>query len=263
MPYCSNCGSLIGEGNRFCNNCGTPIVGQAMPLLPTLDQQAIMRKESINELDRMIMFFGRKQKKYDEYDACSEMLAFLANPQARVKVNIIWGRPYKIWGIIIMLCSLPAALFFGFYFEEGSFTAFLTVLLIILVFGLLLLIVGIIKNRLYEKEQKFQKETLLRQNQDRIADLATELKTHYNAYGYCTVGSAYTNPKILSAIKNMICSGRADTIKEAINVMINNEQYSEAALLAILTAKSNACEVCAEKEAAFFSPKDFAHSIRI
>ena len=26
MAYCNNCGSLIPEGAKFCENCGTPVI---------------------------------------------------------------------------------------------------------------------------------------------------------------------------------------------------------------------------------------------
>ena len=28
MKYCSNCGSAVKEGARFCENCGVPLAGQ-------------------------------------------------------------------------------------------------------------------------------------------------------------------------------------------------------------------------------------------
>lgn len=272
MPYCSNCGSEIDEGNKYCNKCGSPIGGQIITINSPLGQQEITRRETLNELDRMIKFFGRKEKKYDEYDACSEMIAYLNDPKARVKVNMIWGRPFKIWGIILMSCSFPIALVFASEFGSPGNPVYQNAIpffIIFLIAGLILLIVGIIKNGIYESEQIKQKDLLLRQNQDRIVELSTELMKHYNAYGYCAVSSAYTNPKILSAIRDMVYSGRADTIKEAINVMIQDEHYSEMELQATLNAQSSAltAQYAASaargaKVAAFFSAANFVHSIR-
>ena len=58
----------------------------------------------------------------------------------------------------------------------------------------------------------------IEQYDQRCKQIASELKEYYQGYGPCVVGSEYSAPKILVELKSIIESGRADTIKEAINI---------------------------------------------
>ena len=276
MSFCSSCGSVINQGNKFCSKCGTPIGVQSASSNSTLGQQEQTRKESLNELNRMIQFFGQKQQQYDEYDACGERITYLSDPKTQVRIRASGGKPLKIIGIILMAGCLPLALIISSIFTvylESMFSSsneagaawtilFVLILFLALAGGLTLLIIGILKNSNYASEQRKQKAIQLQQTKERLATLADELTAHYRSYGYCAVSPEYTNPKILETIKEKVWSGRADTIKEAINIMLQDEHYSEMELQAALTAKSAASAARGAKAAAFFSAANFVHSIR-
>ena len=72
----------------------------------------------------------------------------------------------------------------------------------------------------------------------RINELAQELTQHFRAYGYCPVGPEYTNPSILQQIMSVIQSGRAETPKEAINVLLDDAHKSSMEFAAMLTARN-------------------------
>ncbi len=272
MPFCSSCGSVINEGNKFCSKCGAPTGVQTISNPTTMGQQEITRKESLNELDRMIKYFSQKQDKYDEYDACNERISFLSNPKTTVRVNVMGGKPLKIIGIIMMAGCLPVTIFI-FFFIANEFglnligtdigvVVFVVVLMLVLLAGGTLLVLGILKNSSYMSEQRKQKAIQLADTQKRLDELGNELIAYYQAYGYCAVSSSYTNPKILATIRDTVWSGRADTIKEAINVMIQDAHYSEMELQATLTANSAASAARGAKAAAFFSAANFVRSLR-
>lgn len=48
MPFCSNCGSPIGEYDRFCSKCGTPV--NAAPLLSSISDEKSKTLLSIGAL---------------------------------------------------------------------------------------------------------------------------------------------------------------------------------------------------------------------
>jgi hypothetical protein len=50
-----------------------------------------------------------------------------------------------------------------------------------------------------------------------------DLKQIYNRYGSCPVGYKYAMPDIVEEIENMIMDGRADSVKEAINLIISDK----------------------------------------
>ena len=55
----------------------------------------------------------------------------------------------------------------------------------------------------------------------RYASLSKELFDHYISYPNCPVGPEYINPQILSLLHSVLLSGRADTVKESINLVID------------------------------------------
>lgn len=53
------------------------------------------------------------------------------------------------------------------------------------------------------------------------------------------LGYEYTNPYILQSIRKVLCSGRADSIKEALNVLINDAGMDEMQLQLDLAARAS------------------------
>lgn len=79
----------------------------------------------------------------------------------------------------------------------------------------------------------------IRKNTSRLCEIEGELEEHYRAYGTCIVGYEYTNPYILQSIRKVLCSGRADSIKEALNVLINDARMDEMQLQLDLAARAS------------------------
>lgn len=275
MPYCSSCGAQFNSGESFCMKCGKPVDGKSVVSVishePSIAQQENNRKASLVEINRMITYFGQKQAQYDEYDDCSEKIAYYSDPRSRVQESGGTGKPFKIFGIIMTavggvntlwsFVGVAALLSSSYSDSAGSAILGLLFFAAILAGGIALLVTGIKKSNNYSQNSKNERARLLSYYEDRYDKLAEELNTHYMNYGYCAVAASYTNPKILTLIREPIYLGRADTIKEAINVMIQDSHNSEMELQASLAAQSAASAARGAKAAAFFSAASFINNV--
>lgn len=273
MPFCSNCGAKVEAGNRFCIGCGSPVEQTAVVPAPVyvpvsaIAQQGNLRQQSIIEINRMIQYFSKKQAQYDEYDDCCEKISYYSNPRSRVSVRGGRGTIFKVFGLIMtigggiycLFSLMVMAVYSKASRADPEAVAFMVIPWVVLAAGIAFLIVSGIKSRAYAGRVKAERERLLRYYEERCDALASELSTYFFNYGYCPVAASYTNPRILQLIRDPINLGRADTIKEAINVMIMDTHNSEMELQAKLAAQSAASAARGAKAAAFFSA---AHFIR-
>ncbi len=252
MPFCSKCGTKNDDGVNFCVSCGAPLQGAA-PQTPQMDPQmqammmqqmmmqqqqmggmqalAQQRQESLNEMDRMISYFGQKQNEYDEYDYLNDLIP----RQMYVK-----AKPMLVFGIISTVLSF-------ILFGAGGGAAGAGAVFLIIGLGL---IGGFIALNVVRKNK-------LNANLDRVAILANELAEHYAGYGMCLVGAEYSNPRILLAIRDAITAGRADTPKEAINVLLDDNHKSNMEALATQTAVNSAAAARGANTAAAFAAASF------
>ena len=275
MPFCSNCGAQVDAGSRFCMSCGSPVEQTPVAPAPTpapvyapvssIAHQGNIRQESIVEINRMIQYFSKKQAQYDEYDDCCEKISYYSNSRSRVPVSGGRGTIFKVFGLIMTIgggiYSLFSLLMISVYSSssrvEPEAVAVMVIPWIVLVGGIVLLVISGIKARAYVRRVNEERERLLRHYEDRYDALANELNTYFLNYGYCPVAASYSNPRILELIREPINLGRADTIKEAINVMIMDSHNSEMELQATLAAQSAASAARGAKAAAFFSAANF------
>ena len=293
MPFCSNCGSQIKEESKFCNVCGAPVDDQQFLSknsgLTSINQHEITRKDSLDEMNRLITYFGKKQSKYDEYDKCVEQIEYYSNPGTVVQVDEAGfqygggtGKGQKVGGawmlgaaVVFFLMTLVAG---GIRSNTG--VKLLIVSIALLAGGIVLLVVGNKKSdayndayNLYRKnrssKQKAEKERLLKHYKERYNQLGEDLSNYYENYGYCPVAASYTNPRILREIRKPIEMGRADTIKEAMNLLVqdahNAEMEAQAAATAqsaSMAAQSAANAARGAKVAAFFTAASFINDLR-
>jgi len=269
MPYCDICGSLIDVGSRFCSKCGNSVEGnsqiQNYDSVSAISQQGDIRKASIIEINKMISYFGQKQAQFDEYDECIEKIAYYSGPRPQIQVSVSPGTALKVPGIIMTILG-SLFLFFSleFLFSRAASlgVGLLVSGLILLPLGIFLLSIGNKKNHLFIQEYNEKKASFLKQYEDRRDALAEELNNHYMNYGYCPVAASYTNPQILTLIREPIDLGRADTIKEAINVMIQDSHNSEMELQAQMAAQAAASAARSSKATAFFTAGTFINTLR-
>ncbi len=245
--YCPGCGSEIKIGEKFCMHCGNPIdekrkiVAQKPTHVSSISQQRSSRIESANEVARMIEYFSPMQPQYDEYDQCSEIID---NCTRKLKIApVVIGIILCAWGYLPIIAVLSVFGISGiarFGLEEHLVFCLPALL------GTLVIVLRIIEviNRKKKLNQSIERQILL----------AKELTDYYNNYGeLCLVGAEFSNPRILELIGNTLRQGRADTIKEAINVLLDDAHKTRMELQAELTAQSARQAASGATAAAVFS----------
>lgn len=223
--FCSKCGSQIPDGAGFCSSCGNAVNAApavATPAAPAVDYQAMMqaqmmqaqqfqmqknavRQSEINALSAVYHYFNAKRSEFQQYDHVCEQL----NHYSRGAKGAL-----LVWGIIIM--AFGALMSMGALAGEIPFP----VPLFLFIFpGAAMLTGGIMLKKNNKRQCAYYQEEYLR--------LSAELNDYYAAYPQCPVGAEYANPEILELILGVLNSGRADTIKEAINVLIAEANQAE------------------------------------
>ena len=57
---------------------------------------------------------------------------------------------------------------------------------------------------------------------ERFKEVKLELVNNYNNYANCPIGFEYSNPEVIAIIKKTLISGRAESLKEAINIILDD-----------------------------------------
>lgn len=220
MLFCCHCGEQLQDNMRFCPTCGSRTDGMgesaavagAAQVIYTIQRTSDLRAQNLDEIDRMIGYFGQKQALYDEIEMLfAEIQKLKDEPDAPYDTStgnalycffyFVFRKAFLfimgVWLIIMGLSTLsqPDGASAGLFFA--------------VIGGLVLYLAIKLRNSRLNKIEQYDQ---------RCKQIASELKEYYQGYGPCVVGSEYSAPKILVELKSIIESGRADTIKEAINI---------------------------------------------
>jgi len=250
MAFCSNCGAELENNVRFCGSCGSSVTPATQPVGQVqspymagnntfLFQQAQARQESLNELSKMISYFGQKADSYEEYDNCHKRLAVLMRGTSSAPL---------VWGIILISMDLVNLL--GAIFESGHYRVFYIVFFLFFFIPSAGLIVTFIVKKVTHARN-------LSAERAKVTDIAYELTRHYTDYGLCLIGVEYTNPKILVRIADVIRSGRAVSPKEAVNTMLIDSRRSLMLLQSHLASQAARQDIRGNTAAAVFAAASF------
>lgn len=186
------------------------------------------REQSMEELRKMYTYFSKKKAAYDEFDRLDKLICEQSKPIK--KRGKTWGILLSIVGGVLLLASYSGTVMTGTP-----------------IMGLIFLGIGILLISSHSSKTKNRQKTL-QDATKRMEELAQELTIHYNKYGYCQLGLEYTFPHTIESIYETIRLGRADTIKDAVNLLINDERMSEMERLQRETAQA-AWKTCAATRA--------------
>lgn len=228
MAFCKDCGADL-NGARFCPNCGASANGGSA--IPTI---ADARLQCLTEMQHMHSYFEVKQKQYDDYETVTQKVERL-----QAKTNLGWLIAFI--GITLGYCLLAKSLS---YLGTG------------LILGAPFLIVYIL---LRANNKKKLGVALKKQEK-----LLKELKEHYAAYGPCSLGFKYSNPKILGLLHDIVDDGRATNTVDAINTFkddmhkyVMEQEAKETRLAAQRTADNAEIAARSARKAAGYASATF------
>ena len=214
--FCPNCGQQVADGAVFCTNCGTNLNGQ-MPVQQAqpdyVQQNYSVRENELGLLSEIWRYFSQLTAKYREYDATCKQVNYYA--QGASVALLVWGC------ILASICLLFAIIFSTDYYTQDAVPVFL---LLFLFPGSLMILGGILMQVNNRKK--------LSRYRAQYAQILQEIYSFYAAYSGCPVGLEYTNPDALAYLLKQMQSGRAYTIRDAINLTVSQKanqinQYTE------------------------------------
>lgn len=204
--FCPHCGSQVADGVAFCSNCGGNLNVASQPVQqPVYDYQAqkmAVRQSEINALANVMQHFEQKRSEFEEYDAVCTLVNYYS--RGAKGSLLVWGIIISVVGLLVCFADASAVV--------GGLVGFIIPGAAMIVGGILMKV----KNR---KNQEYYNAEYAR--------LSEELYNHYLAYPNCPVGPEYVSPDILELIMAVMQSGRADTIKESINLLLAEADQDE------------------------------------
>lgn len=237
--WCQNCGSQVQDDAAFCMNCGTAVGGIALVRQASnVAQRTSIRQDECAELDRMIEYFSVKKTDYEKYDRLCKQI----NPSRWRKPVplLVFGIILTAFGSLTLLLGISVAAM-----EEAAGVLYIIMGIAPLIGGISM-IVGFVR-RSASKSQEYK--DLLK----KFSQQSEILYQHYLGYGDCLVSVEYTNPENLKVIRQTLLSGRADTIKEAINILIEDTYRDNMHAVAIQAANAAKQAARGANAAAVFS----------
>lgn len=208
--FCPNCGQALADGANFCANCGNSLTTSQN--VPVMDVTSSMHQYQVNKnatrqselrvLDQLVSYFSQKEEQYNDYDLVTEAVNYYS--RGAKKGLIVWGAILAAFGFIFLLAR----------FDSEAASLATVGFFVFLLPGLAMIFGGVMMQ--IANKKNYQKAL------DAWQMLSEELSIHYMAYPNCPIGPEYSNPQILRALRSTLQSGRADTIKECLNLMVSD-----------------------------------------
>lgn len=227
--YCIKCGEALNFEAKFCSNCGESVVNALNNDRVTINNK---KEELLSTFDTVYNYFQPLRNKYKAY----ENLCFAISNTKPIGV-----KRYIILGFAIFGVTYVASMGLSQSFK----------------FGNLCVLIGVVV-AIYAYRNKCSKNSkdvdgLYKQ----LNKVGSDLYSHYVNYANCPISYEYSNPELIIVLRKMISSGRAESVKEAINLMIDDEHKArmETGQMEMLNETRRAAN--AAGTAAFFSAASF------
>ena len=241
MVTCNECG-YENHGRRICKRCGAPLDLSAEKNGISVDDLPDMSLYEVNkELKKLIRYFDFMRIQYSEYEFCNQKLDFL-DKRGYIPIGVL------IFGIIMM-----------------GVTTWLSVLVALRAFklynGLILWLAmffvdGLYSAVAYSRSLKDNRKKI-KKYLGREVELARQLTNYYNDYGPCLLEAKYTDPRILDRLQNIIKSGRASSLEQALDLLFEDSgRTKEESAEYLATVASRQAEF-GEKDALVFCSSSF------
>lgn len=241
MVTCNECG-YENHGRRICKRCGAPLDLSAEKNGISIDELPDISLYEVNrELKKLIRYFDFMRAQYSEYEYCNQKLDLL-DKKGYVPIGVL------VFGIIMM-----------------GVTTWLSVLVALRAFklynGLILWLAmffvdGLYAAVAYSRSLKDNRKKI-KKYLGREVELAKQLTNYYNDYGPCLLEAKYTDPRILDRLQNIIKSGRASSLEQALDLLFEDSgRTKEESAEYLATVASRQAEF-GEKDALVFCSSSF------
>ncbi|MCR4740323.1 MAG: hypothetical protein K5886_08710 [Lachnospiraceae bacterium] len=210
---CPGCGANIeldeSRDFGFCSYCGYKMMLKDVVEVRHREASSTDRySDGMTEMTKIMDYFGQISDKYQKREELKKQYAELQKKGYKALTG---------WGIVITVIGLLSI-------SSGAFGV------VLLIVGCLFLAGG------YSQGEKSKKE--MEAIKPQITQLENEIIKHYEDYGVCPLGIEYTQPAVLSILSNYIRQGRAYNVKEAINLLEDENYKNEMRQIAINTQKA-------------------------
>lgn len=235
--YCYKCGAQIDDSDSFCNYCGTNVVPQATELVnaPSVPLSVVSPSVPVSPVPSVSPLYYQEASRKDAIAELDRMITYFSQKEKQYEDCDHYSERIAYY-------SNPRSRIV----TSGSGKP-----------GIILLVAGIKTQSDNKKYDKRTRESKIRKNTNYLSAVTEELAEYYEKYGYCATGPSYINPRILRKLRELVYMGRADSIKEAINIMHQDAHNSEMELQASLAARSAASAARGAKATAFFTAANF------
>ena len=214
MAFCSNCGAEIADGTKFCPSCGTAVNGQSVSAVADSNSRLLDKENSLKELSKIYEYFEKKRSVYDEWNYVNYTLSdYSENGKKKAARKFLFY--YFIAGIMAIVAWVLISLLEKISNDIIFWIIMIpTILLLLLAFFLFFgggIFLAIHKQKIRIRELTARQEVL-----------RGELNEYYHNYGSCPIGIEYTFPKDIEYMIDIIRSGRAVKISDALNIMLDD-----------------------------------------
>ena len=211
--FCPQCGAPYQQNAAFCASCSAPRNNSANY---TFQQAAQTRNELLDSLAVAYRYFMEKQEQFNQV----EKLTMKKNSYKPIKVGILVAGGLLLLLAFVYTISFIVETFFPSL--EYPITMLLTnnpaVMWIIFIVVLPYIARQINKQYIRKAKEKDANE---------IEAAVAEIEDHYNNWPECPVPLVYSTPMAISQLYKVVESGRAYSIKEAINIAIHDAQAQQ------------------------------------
>jgi len=220
--FCKKCGNKMEHDAGFCQSCGTSKSAAHQASEPPGVQN---REQDILTLNECLGHFSKIGNEYERNIYFNTKKHNLQEPKARTLIII---------GAV--LAGLPASV----YILYGNFSIRLWAPIFFVV--AVLVAIWTLRTRLHSKNVKYI--------DGQINDSWESIEKHYAKYENCPVGIMHSNPVVIREIINLIDGRRADCIKDAINIWVDDNHKAEMMHLQHQTAEFAKQTAASSREAA-------------
>ena len=210
---CPNCNGEVQINSArdfgFCTFCGTKILFTKDAPQNAMEAFTNNRDAALQEIDRLAEHFAPVTDLYNRIDRISRHM------------DVLEGKTYKgfvVWGVIAIVFGVIAL---------GN-RAWLVGTVLALVGALLIVVRFLLKNKC-DREYREAMQQKYR--------LCREVRDLHEAYPHCPLGIEFCRPEIIRSLYEYIRQGRAETIKEAVNLMAADARYAQMREIALDTMK--------------------------